>query len=230
MLHSTCTICGEPLIYKKELTTKSCYHCGISVPTNTICTNGHFVCNECSRRDVYDMIVYECINNQGIELFDLANKIMSSKLVKMHGPEHHLIVPSVMLSVYLNKKKQFDLKREFINDAKTRALKVHDGICATHGVCGGAMGTGLFFSIILNVSELDGQNYAYINMATANTLIDIAKYGGPRCCKRSSYFGLLQIRNLLSDDFDVKLPIPSCIKCQFSSKNKECTKENCLFY
>jgi len=230
MLYSNCAICGEPLIYRKRLATEKCYHCGIDVRTNTVCTNGHFVCDECTRRDVYDMIVCECLNYDGLNPVELADKIMSSNIVKTHGPEHHLIVPAVMLSVYLNYKKQSELKKEMLEDAKTRALKIHDGICATHGACGGAIGVGLFFSIILEVNELDIENYSYINNATASTLVNVAKYGGPRCCKRSSYFGILQIRNHLADDFGIKIPVPDFIKCPFVAKNKECTRENCLFY
>jgi hypothetical protein len=230
MQHNSCSVCGEPLLYKKEAHLHKCYHCGSETKTNVFCTNNHFVCDECSRRDVYEIIINECIKYTGTAPFELAGKILNSPKLWIHGPEHHLIVPCVMLTVYLNHKNRQEEKAERLKDAKTRALKVHDGICATHGTCGGAMGVGMFFSIILDVNELQDKNYAYINQATANTLLNVARYGGPRCCKRSTFFGLLQIRNQLADDFNIVLPIPEKIQCSFVAQNKECTKQNCLFF
>ena len=230
MQHNNCSICGESLLYKRESIVETCYHCGIQARTSIICTNNHYVCDECSRRDVYEIIIRECLNYKGIAPFELADKIMKAKKLQIHGPEHHLIVPCVLITVFLNHQNRLAEKEAMLKEAKSRALKIHDGICATHGTCGGAMGVGMFFSIILNVNELQVQNYAYINQSTANALLNVARYGGPRCCKRSTYFGILQIRNQLADDYNVVLPIPDQIKCSYFAQNIECTKESCLFY
>ncbi len=230
MQHNTCSICGEPLLYKKESRLCECYHCGTNIRTSVLCVNDHFVCDECSRRDVYEIIIQECTKYQGIEPFELVNRIFRSSKIKTHGAEHHLLVPCVMTSVYLNHQNRYDEKAEMLKEAKMRALRIHDGICATHGTCGGAMGVGMFFSIILGVDQLQDRNYAYINQATANTLLNVARYGGPRCCKRSTFFGILQIRNQLADDFNIILPIPEKIQCSFVSQNLECTRQECLFY
>jgi len=230
MQHSNCIVCNEPLIYKRKSIVRECYYCGIQNKTDVVCANDHYVCNECSRRDMYAIIETECLSYEGIKPFELAERILSSNKLQMHGAEHHLIVPAVMLTVYLNHQKRKSEKKELIEVARNRALRLHDGICASHGTCAAAMGVGMFFSIILDVNELQTHNYAYINMASANVLLNVARYGGPRCCKRSTFLGILQIRNLLADDYNIILPIPDQVKCNYVALNKECTKENCLFY
>ncbi len=229
--HNQCLVCGQPLIYKKTPTVVSCYHCGIQNKTQTLCQEGHYVCDECARRDVYEIIISQCNKYSGLNAIELAESIMDLSKIKIHGPEHHLLVPAVMLAIWCNAKNiSKEIKSELLNEARNRALKIQDGICATHGACGGSIGVGIFFSLILQVNELDKENYGYINRATANTLANIAKYGGPRCCKRSTYLAILQTRNQLVEDFGLNLPIPNKIQCQYVEKNLECTKSECLFY
>ena len=129
-----CLVCGKPLLYKKDPALVICYHCGIQTKSQTVCSEGHFVCDECSRRDVYSIILDECILYKENNPIELAQRIFNNEKIRIHGPEHHLIVPAVMLSVWCNHKKIDDkTKKELLKEAQNRALRIQDGICASHG-------------------------------------------------------------------------------------------------
>jgi len=64
---------------------------------------------------------------------------MKNPKIKMHGPEHHFLVPAVLLSAYYNKKKDSRKKEDKIKEARKRAEKILGGFCGSHGICGAAM-------------------------------------------------------------------------------------------
>jgi len=131
--------------------------------------------------------------------------LMQHPAVKMHGPEHHFLVPAVLLAAYYNLKGDSTSKREKIAEAEKRAKHVLGGFCGSHGDCGAAVGTGM-------------------------ALMSIALHGGPRCCKRNTYLAIIEAARFLKENFNVQMDVSSEIQCQFSHLNKECLKEECRFY
>lgn len=67
----------------------------------------------------------------------------------MHGPEHHFLVPAVLLAAYHNVLgSPREKKAEALKLAKARGMVIPGGWCGICGCCGGAVGTGVFFAII----------------------------------------------------------------------------------
>ncbi len=54
----------------------------------------------------------------------MALNLMRSPQVKMHGPEHHFLVPAVRLAAYFNVKKDHEQKVVKIKEAGARSSKV----------------------------------------------------------------------------------------------------------
>jgi hypothetical protein len=148
----------------------------------------------------------------------------------MHGPEHHFLVPAVLLSAYYNVTGEKDKKEEKIRLAQKRAISVLGGFCGYQGDCGAAVGVGIFVSVMTGSNPLSTNEWRLSNLATGRSLITIAEHGGPRCCKRNSFLAILEATKFVQENFKVALPTSIDITCDFNHLNKECIKEKCLFY
>jgi len=75
-------------------------------------------------------------------------QLMKDSRVKMHGPEHHFLVPAVLWTAYVNTAEvDQDARARRLAQAKQRAEMVVGGACGTHGaVC--RSGTGIFISLV----------------------------------------------------------------------------------
>jgi hypothetical protein len=158
----------------------------------------------------------------------MATGIMHSEKIKMHGPEHHFLVPAVLISSFCNAIND-DSKSVKLSTARKRAEKIPGGFCGTHGNCGAGVGTGIFISIITQSTPLSKEEWSLSNLITGKSLISIANHCGPRCCKRDVYLAILESIQFLKEKFNVTLDT-SEVHCQFSENNKECLKSSCLFF
>jgi len=223
-----CLICGAKLEYRPESISAKCVYCDKTFMTQVVCQNDHFICDACHSSDANDIIFTTCIESKETNPFKLANQLFLHPSVKMHGPEHHFLVPAVLLACYHNKRNEDKSKNMQL--ARQRSADVPGGSCGYHGVCGAAIGTGMFFSLITNTSPLSQDSWGFCNKTTADTLNRIACYSGPRCCKRDSFIALQNATSILKEKFHMELEVPDKIKCRFHPFNHECLKEKCEFY
>ena len=223
-----CLICGEGLVYSSDYQTLKCYYCKGKFQSNVTCINNHYVCDKCHSQSGIELIETYCLNSKSINPIEMATGIMHSEKIKMHGNEHHFLVPAVLISAYCNSKND-DTKPVKLEIARKRAEKILGGFCGTHGTCGAGVGTGIFISIITQSTPLSKEEWSLSNLMTGKCLISIANHGGPRCCKRDVYLSILESIQFLKDKFNVSLD-SSDVKCQFLENNKECLKTSCLFF
>jgi hypothetical protein len=106
-----CMVCGKPLRYLEATEKRECAYCHKVQPTNTVCTDGHFVCDRCHQLGADDAIEQYCTKTTETDPIRIAITLMQNQVVNMHGPEHHFLVPAVLLAAYcnvtgLNEKKQ----------------------------------------------------------------------------------------------------------------------------
>lgn len=223
---SGCCVCGKDLVYKTESERLTCFYCGKQFFSNVTCIEGHYVCDNCHAASPNDLIETLCISTLSERPLDLAISIMNHPEVKMHGPEHHFLVPAVLLAAYYNKRKQYQKKESKIIEARRRAEIILGGFCGSHGNCGAAVGVGIFVSLIKDNNPLAREEWKISNMMTARSLSIIAEHGGPRCCKRNSFLAIETAMELLSDisqkDED--------IVCNFNQFNKECKGKECPYF
>jgi len=227
---SGCLICGGNLIYSDAEMKQICSICGHAFNTNGYCVNSHFVCDRCHSSSAIEYIEKYCISTKMTDPIELAQTLMQSPTIKMHGPEHHFLVPAVLLTSYYNYQKDYEKKKAKLNIAKGRAEKILGGFCGSHGNCGAGVGTGISVSIITSSTPLSRDGWRLSNLMTAKSLFSIANRGGPRCCKRDSFLAIIEAVEFTKEHFRTPLPIKERIVCSFSHLNGECLHEDCKFY
>lgn len=227
---SGCLVCSKELVYLDEAETLTCHYCKETFDADARCVDGHYVCDACHSLSGNDIIEQTCASTDEVNPVRLAIELMRNHSVKMHGPEHHYLVPAVLLACYHNatgdpKGKVINLKK-----ARNRAEKVPGGFCGIQGTCGAGIGTGIFVSVMTGSTPLSKEEWGSANAMTSRALNSIAGHGGPRCCKRTSFLAIAEAAGYLKDSYCVAIPIDEDIECEFSSLNKECLGTNCPFY
>ena len=228
---SGCLYCGKELLYLDQPEELRCIYCMGTFTTQAKCADNHFVCDACHSLSANDLIERFTVGCDSKAPLDMAFTLMKSDSVKMHGPEHHFLVPAVLLSAFYNVRGEPAEKEERISKARQRAEHVLGGFCGFYGDCGAAVGTGIFMSIITGATPLSREEWRLSNLMTAQSLHTIADAGGPRCCKRNSFLAIREAIIFVKDRFGVEMDAsPSRVRCEFHHLNKECKKTECGFY
>lgn len=227
---SGCLICGAEIIYKTTCKEYSCEFCELTYQSNALCNEGHYICDDCHAEDAGSLIKKTCLKSQAIDPAGLALKIMKHPSISMHGPEHHFLVPAVLLTAYANKTGKTDFLTNWIRTAEFRAANVLGGFCGFYGACGAGIGTGIFMSIISEATPLSKEEWANANLLTSKSLNRIAGSGGPGCCKRDSLIAIGVAIEFLKNEMNIDLSGPGSKSCVFSGQNKHCLLSDCEFF
>ena len=227
---ANCLICGSELKYTTAYRPVICALCGQKFDANVQCIQGHYICDACHSLPANDFIARFCIASELKDPVEQAVALMRDSRIAMHGPEHHFLVPAVLLSVYYNVMGNQTAKEEKIKIAQKRAANVLGGFCGFYGDCGAAVGVGIFISVMTGATPLSTKEWRLSNLATGRSLITIAENGGPRCCKRNSFLAIYEAGEFVKEQFGVALPVNDTVKCEFTDLNKQCIKEKCLYY
>jgi hypothetical protein len=224
-----CVVCGSPLHYFGSIVSRQCDLCGIEKETQVICSEGHFVCDVCHQADALKIIEKLCSQSESKNPFELATMIMSSKKIPMHGPEHHSLVPAVIVAAYNNKAGLS--KHDDVQTAIKRGSKVCGGFCGFFGACGAGIGVGIAISIIEKTSPIKAEKWAEPCRANIKALRAIADQGGPRCCKRCVLIALNEAVKYIQKEKGVRVERTILEgQCTHTQRNKECQQEKCPFY
>lgn len=222
-----CIICGSPLVYLEEEREIECSVCNKTFSTNVLCENGHYVCDECHGSGVAALMPM-LLDNTEADPIALFESLMKHPSVHMHGPEHHTIVPCVLLSAYHAAGVDFDLQK-YLNEAVKRGRKVPGGVCGFWGVCGAAVGAGIFLSVMLHSNPLNAPVWCEPQKLAADCLKNITALGGPRCCKRTGRIAIETAVEYVNSHFEIKMHCAE-VKCDFVALNHECLGDKCKYF
>lgn len=225
-----CLICGQELLYEEQAQEQNCIYCGHLYTSSMHCPNGHFVCDECHSADATRMIELITAQSQSQNPVALAMEIMDSPPFHMHGPEHHVMVPAILLTTLRN--LDVPITDNQMRDALHRAKQLPGGICGSWGACGTAIGAGIGLSILRHLTSVKKEGWGETNNEVGEILQRVAAYGGPRCCKRSTYSSLLATMEILERDGIVRFPTEAHAipVCKHFWQNQQCIKEQCPYY
>jgi len=221
-----CMICGEDIICLPDHSfILKCYYCGREEESQVFCLNGHYVCDECHRKGILGLVEQICLDSNFTDPVELAQKIFDLPGLHMHGPEYHSIIPAVIVAAYEN--SQNNKKTRDIQEAIKRGRDIVGGICGSHGACGAAIGVGIAYSIIHKVTPFSLEERGAANKMTALALLEISRFGGPRCCKRD---GMVAIETAAKhfDGFAAKTN--GQYVCNQFKDNKDCLKKKCPYF
>jgi MoaA/NifB/PqqE/SkfB family radical SAM enzyme/SAM-dependent methyltransferase len=220
-----CMVCGTELHYFTDIRELSCSYCGRKVPANGCCTAGHFVCDNCHRKDGLEVTKAICKWIREKDLITLLKLIRSHPSIPMHGPEHHAMIPGIILAAFRNSGGE--ITEEIINIGIDRGAQIPGGVCGFWGACGAAIGTGIAVSTILAATPLTPSSRQTAQSFSAKILSQIAKYKGGRCCQRETWLALTETAKLSEEVLNIPLTANDTLECTQYLKNKECIRKAC---
>lgn len=224
-----CILCKAPLKYLDSPKVMRCEICGKSFEGHAVCENGHYVCDACHASPAEGVVRSVVLNSSSKDPVDIADEIMASSFVHMHGPEHHFIVGASLLCAYSNTYGGVDLETA-LNAVISRGKKVPGGFCGMAGCCGAAVSAGIFLSVILKATPMSKEEWALSNRMTSRCLEAVSRLGGPRCCKRDSYTTILAAAEFLREELGKPLGVSDEILCSHFGDNAECLKVECPYF
>lgn len=226
-MKAECLICKAPLEYLETNVEMECFICHKKEMSKTRCVNGHYVCSECHMSGM-DSIIAMCLQEESKNPIEIIEKMMSMPFCYMHGPEHHVMVGSALLTAYKNAGGELELENA-LTEMYNRGKTVPGGICGFWGSCGAGVSSGIYMSIVTKATPLTVESWSLANKMTSTSLNTISENGGPRCCKRNSYLAISEAVKFTKEKLGVEMELPE-ITCSRSEQNNQCIKERCPFY
>ena len=223
-MREECLICKAPLEYLKSDILMECEICHKKESSKTRCVNGHYVCNNCHTQGL-DTIIGLCMKETSKNPVVIIEKMMALPFCHMHGPEHHVMVGSALLTAYKNAGGNIDLHGALI-EMMNRGKSVPGGACGFWGACGAGISTGMFISIISQSTPLSNEPFALSHKMTAKSLEKIGEIGGPRCCKRDSFISVLSAIEFVKEHFGIEMEKVEVV-CHYSAQNNQCIGKRC---
>ena len=177
-----------------------------------------------------DPVVALCMETTSRNPIEILEKLMSQPDCPMHGPTHHVLVGTALLTAYNNclpDSAKLDLE-EALAEMRKRGEQVPGGACGYMGACGASISTGIFLSIVTRNTPFSTDTWRLCNLCTARALEQVALNGGPRCCKRDSYLSVLTAIDFVKENLGVEMVKPE-VACTRSKINEQCIGKKCPF-
>jgi hypothetical protein len=224
-----CLVCGDDLVYLAASEAMSCALCGGAGASAARCVKGHYVCDACHASPARDVIERTCAASDEQDPIALAVRLMRHPALKMHGPEHHFLVPAVLVAAYWNARGDPERRAASVKEARRRSDPVAGGFCGLQGACGAGIGAGTFVALVTGSTPLAAAPRGLANRMTARALDVVSRTGGARCCKRDSFLSILAAARFAKEHLGVTLPARGPA-CEWSDVNRECLGETCPFH
>ena len=219
-----CMVCGSELRYLTRDQETACYYCGTVKAANALCENGHFVCDACHQQKGMAAIRKICTETSEQDMIALLKKIRAHPDIPVHGPEHHAIMPGIILATYKNRGAKISNKD--ILTGIERGSKVPGGACGFWGSCGAAIGAGIAMAVLHKATPLTPRPRQTAMEVTAAVLTEIAKVTAGRCCQRETVTGL-KVLAQLSREWPITLLADDTVACDQYLTNRECVRKQC---
>jgi hypothetical protein len=158
----------------------------------------------------------------------LLRQIRAHDSIPLHGPEHHALVPGIILATYRNLGGT--LPDDGIRAGIRRGSTVPGGACGFMGSCGAAIGVGIAFALILESTPLTPAERGTVLAATAAVLAEVSGLEAARCCQRECYVALRKAAELSRDLLPVTLRAEAPLDCEQADANEECIGAACPLF
>lgn len=226
MHQNNCLVCGKELVYGK-IESKKCFLCGKKELSSVFCQDNHYVCDTCHSKKALVFLKQFLSKNQENDPTVLLHTFYQTGYFHMHGPEHHFVIPMILLTILKN--HGYSVSDDALEIAFQRCSQLPGGTCGYWGACAASLGVGIFTSIFTQSHPLKKEHYDTIHFFTASSLEKIAQKGGPRCCKRNLMLSLENALLLLKEKWNIQITYSPFV-CQYQSLNKECIGINCPYF
>jgi hypothetical protein len=230
-----CEICGDNLIaFESPSSTKllECFYCHKQFEAMIACKRGHYICDNCHSKQAKEIMLDYCFKTEEKNPFTVADTLLKHPSFNMYGPEHHILVPLVLLtmikSLGLVNHVGNPVTPESFQKALNRASKIPGGWCGFYGSCGAGMGAGVAISVFTNANPSKALERTYATKTVSTSLLRIAD-GLEHCCKRSVKIGIEEGIKMIAEITHQKLEFSPDI-CPFRVINDRCAGIECAFF
>lgn len=173
------------------------------------------------------LMIAECEKQSSADPYEIFNALANTELVRIHGPEHHILDGACILTAFRNAGGNIDL-HEALQKLMYEGLRMPGAACGLWGVCGAVTSIGAALAIIDGTGPLSREDWGSHMEYTSAALARLAKTGGPRCCKRDAFAAMEQAVGYMAERYGARLEL-SPIKCGFSSLNEQCIGSRCPY-
>lgn len=228
----TCPLCGKDKLYfdeGNELETV-CDICAQPFEADSACKAGHHICHMCRQKHARAAIMAHCLASTETQPYPLMQQLMQLPDTAMHGPEHHLLLTAALITCYCNEKGTRANLPDWLAEANERSLEVPGGACGFWGICGAAIGSGIYVSIVTEASPFAEDEWKLAGQLTALCAHSVSGQGGPRCCKRDSFLSFTQAADYSNAMLGTHFKVPGRIRCEYYPNNEDCKKTACPFF
>jgi hypothetical protein len=226
---SGCMRCGAPLTYLDSPRELPCVYCGVRFSADAACEAGHFVCDACHASDGVAAVERICLTTTETDMLALLRAIRRHPAIPMHGPEHHGLVPAVILATYRNLGGA-DIDDELVRKVIRRGMKIPGGFCGYAGTCGAAVGVGIAFAALTGSTPVKAPERQTALTVTQRVLAAIATREAARCCQRDTWLALRSAADLSRELLPIILRAEANWLCTDSQRNKQCLERGCPLY
>jgi MoaA/NifB/PqqE/SkfB family radical SAM enzyme/SAM-dependent methyltransferase len=220
-----CMVCGSRLEYGTAPAQASCEYCGRTERTAMRCERGHFVCDACHASDALEAIERICTATTETDMLALLRDVRRHPAIATHGPEHHALVPAIIVTAYRNRGGK--LPHDALRLALDRGRQVPGGFCGYAGGCGAALGVGIGLSAILEATPLTPAPRQAVTRAVGTALGAIAEHEAARCCLRDCFIALREAARLSRGLLPIPLRAEAELVCEQIRHNRECLGRTC---
>ncbi len=220
-----CMVCGAPLHYETTPMSRRCHYCGVEESSSAACDRGHFVCDRCHQQEALPVIRHLLGSSRETDLLTLLQAVRRHPALPMHGPEHHALLPGVLLTCYRNNGGE--LSDGAILSGIERGSRVPGGSCGFWGNCGAVIGAGIAAAVILEATPLTPHPRQRAQSFSAGLLAEVARITGGRCCQREAWIVLRETSRRSRELFGVHLPAAAVLACDQYPHNRECLRAAC---
>ena len=220
-----CMVCGALLGYREIESPAQCHYCQATLPANALCEQGHFVCDACHTADGLAVIEHLCRTTRETDLIALLDEIRRHPAIPCHGPEHHVLVPAIILTAY--RSLGGEVTPEMFHSAWARGKSVSGGACAFWGVCGAATGVGIAFSVLLKANPVKPKERRQVLATVQAVLGELSSQEAARCCQRDCYLALRQAAQLSRSLLPIPLKAEAPLACRQIGEHHDCLQSDC---
>ena len=229
-----CMVCGEMLQYLGHAEAMICTYCKTTAQGHMSCPGGHFVCEECHRKDARKVIDEVTFGTERQDPMEIAELMMGHPSLPMLGCEHAFIAAGALMAALKNspygggKITDKDLREVFDRTARQAV----GGYCGLTGVCGIAPALGACFSVFLGARCGSDSEQKIVMEAVVSISQAIAGLTGPSCCKAYVRSGLMTAVTVFGERFGILLPVSNAsVVCKHNARHPHgCREEKCPYY
>lgn len=222
---SGCMVCGSPLVYHLQEQAATCSFCHDAHKTSALCKQGHFVCDRCHAQDALQVIEHLCLTARETDMLALLEQIRRHPAMPTNGPEHHGLVPGIILATYRNLGGS--VTQETLRTGIRRGAQTVGGSCAYTGICGAATGVGVAFGLILEANPLKPTERQQVQLAVQAASAGIAGQHAARCCQRDCVLALQAAARISERLLPICLQAQTVSGCRQQQQNRECQGKAC---